>query len=122
MSGLIILVLNNFFRGSFNDFVHGFFDGLSFILIIGSFIYMCWCFAHKRNPFTILIKGDEDEKELNIALLTFASYLVLMRFTEISDLILGIILGISLGFFIPSFLSETRLMKLKNAKKMLFSK
>jgi hypothetical protein len=62
VAGMICLVINNIFRGSFSDFIHGLLDGVSFTLVIGCFIYMCWCFAHKKNPFTIMIKGEDDEK------------------------------------------------------------
>jgi len=62
VSGMLLYVISSLFREKLSDFILGFSEGLSFTLIIGTFIYMCWCLAHKRNPFIILIKGDKDEE------------------------------------------------------------
>ncbi|HOO33794.1 MAG TPA: hypothetical protein PLB99_11730 [Thermotogota bacterium] len=62
LTGMSLFLISSLFRENLSDFLCGFLEGLSFTLIVGTFIYMCWCFAHKKNPFLILIKGEEDER------------------------------------------------------------
>jgi len=51
LSGMILRLISSFFSNSLNDFTIGFLDGMSMVFVISSFIYMCWCFSHKKNPF-----------------------------------------------------------------------
>ncbi len=58
----------------------------------------------------------------NIALLTLALYLILERFTGTHDMILGILMGISIAFFLINLLPQKLLESLRNLKKELILK
>ncbi|GAA0117393.1 hypothetical protein [Clostridium senegalense] len=51
--GFLILSLSHIFRDSLTEFTLGLCEGLSFVFIITWGIYMCCCFAKKKNPYKI---------------------------------------------------------------------
>lgn len=51
--GLFVFSLSSIFRHQLTDFELGFCEGVSIVCILTGFIYFCWCFAKKKNPFVI---------------------------------------------------------------------
>ncbi|MTI68009.1 MAG: hypothetical protein FH753_15610 [Firmicutes bacterium] len=51
--GNLSFVLSSILRHSLTDFMLGFFEGLHIVFMCTWFIYMCWCFVKKKNPFSI---------------------------------------------------------------------
>jgi hypothetical protein len=51
--GQLIFVLSSIFRNSLTDFALGFCEGISIVGMTTGFIYFCWCFAKKKNPYRI---------------------------------------------------------------------
>lgn len=61
----------------------------------------------------------ELKTEFKIGLLTFALYIILYRFTNTHESILGLIFGISIGAYIIGFLPQNIKTKIKTFKKSL---
>ena len=49
--GQLVYVLSSIFRKSLTDFQLGFCEGFSLVAMVTGLVYVCWSFAHKRNPF-----------------------------------------------------------------------
>lgn len=51
-AGYLTLSLSNIFRNSLSDFTRGFLEGFSIVCILIGFIYVIWCIAKKKNPYS----------------------------------------------------------------------
>ena len=49
--GLLTLSLISIFRHSLTDFVRNLLEVCSVVFIVIGFIYHCWCFIKKTNPY-----------------------------------------------------------------------
>lgn len=52
-TGQLTLIFMRFFEEYLSDFVIGFLEGYAVVFIITGFLFMCWCFRKKINPFTL---------------------------------------------------------------------
>lgn len=53
--GLLISSISRMFSDSLTDFALGFCQGFSLVFIVSGFIYVCRCFAKKKNPFNKIL-------------------------------------------------------------------
>lgn len=51
--GLLVFTVSSIFKARLTDFELGFCEGISIVCILTGFVYFCWCFAKKKNPFVI---------------------------------------------------------------------
>ncbi|WDV45784.1 hypothetical protein PV797_20170 [Clostridiaceae bacterium M8S5] len=63
--------------------------------------------------------NKELKLEFKVGLLTFALYLVLYRFTDVHELILGLLFGISMSAYIKGLMPQSILAKIKLFKRSL---
>lgn len=53
LAGLLIFSLSSMTRYSLSDFQLGFCEGMSLVLILTGFVYLCWSLAKRENPFKL---------------------------------------------------------------------